>query len=117
MGHSLAERILARLEDAEHREPNPHFQSDYRIAWITVLYASRGHQQPFVTACYQVLGCHPDKLQSLRERSRRTKLGSLYESWPGLTAADVAAISPKKPPQSVKDADWRARRKDKASGE
>jgi hypothetical protein len=30
-------RILSRLVEAEAREPNPHLQTDYRIAWITVL--------------------------------------------------------------------------------
>ena len=42
----LSRRILARLETAEAREPNPHFQDDYRIAWITVLRADRGGEFP-----------------------------------------------------------------------
>lgn len=58
----LSRRILARLETAEAREPNPHFQDDYRIAWITVLRADRGERIPHVSATYAVLGLHPNKV-------------------------------------------------------
>ena len=58
----LAERVLVRLETAERRESDPWLRDDIRIAWISVLEASRGNPQPHVDATYRVLGIHPDKV-------------------------------------------------------
>lgn len=96
---SLARRILLRLDQAEAREPNLHLQSDYRIAWLTVLYAWRGDAvecSPHVLATQKVLGLHPDHVWPAIEARRRALLGPEYEKVFG------DASSPKKPVQSVK---------------
>ena len=89
-------RILSRLERAETREPNPHFQDDYRIAWITVVRASRGERIPHVSATYAVLGLDPDKVWPAIVARRKALLGPLYESWWGVS------LPRKKPAQSVR---------------
>jgi hypothetical protein len=91
---SLTGRILSRLEDAEFRESNPHLQDDQRIAWITVLRASRGEAIPHVTATYAVLGLHPDKVWPSIVERRKALLGALYEEFWGVS------LPPKKPAQS-----------------
>jgi hypothetical protein len=40
MTNSKAERIMARIMKLEAREVNPHLAEDYRLAWLTVFYAS-----------------------------------------------------------------------------
>jgi len=92
----LSERVLVRLETAERKESDPWLRDDIRIAWITVLYASRGNPQPHIDATYQVLGIHPDKV------------------WPAICARRAAllgsASSPKKPCAGTK-----AERREKAA--
>jgi hypothetical protein len=95
-------RILSRLEIAEAREPNPHLQCDYRIAWITVLNAACGNPQPDVAATYAVLGLHPKLVWSAIVARRKALLGPFYEDFFG------EALPPKKPAQSVKVAAKRA---------
>lgn len=90
----LSRRVLSRLEDAETRELNPHFQTDYRISWITVLRASRGELGAHRSASYAVLGLHPEKVWPAIVARRRAQLGALYEEFFG--------GSPKKPAQSVR---------------
>lgn len=89
-------RILSRLEDAEAREVNPHFQTDYRISWITVLRASRGEPGAHRSASYTVLGLHPSKVWPAILARRKAQLGPLYEVFFGVT------LPPKKPAQSVR---------------
>src|SRR5882724_10084131 len=84
MAASLVEGVLAQLERAEASEPNPHFQDDYRISWITVLRASCGESIPHVSATYTVLGMHPDKVWPSIVARRRARLGSHYEEFFGL---------------------------------
>lgn len=88
-------RILSKLERAEAAEPNPHYQTDYRIAWITVLRASHGIPEPHVSASYTVLGLHPEKVWSSLAARRHAQLGALYEEFFGYE------LPPKKPVQSV----------------
>ena len=90
----LVSRVLRRLEDAETREVNPHFQTDYRIAWITVLRAARGELGAHISASYAVLGLHPSKVWPAIVARRRALLGS--EIW-GVT------LPPKKPATSTRD--------------
>ena len=107
MGHgNLIRRILSRLEQAEWSEPNPHFQDDYRIAWITVRYAARGRKQPLVAATYVVLGLHPDKVWPAIVARRRALLGPSYSKFFGLNPPAMRAndVRWKKPAQSVQDA-------------
>jgi hypothetical protein len=96
---SFPERILSRLARAEWREVNPHFQADYRIAWITVLRAARGELWPHVTATYAVLGLHPEKVWPAILARRRALLG--HKSAEGLP--------PKKPARSEGSATWKLR--------
>ncbi len=93
-----ARRVLFHLEQAEAREPNPHLQADFRIAWITVLYAARGDPLPHVAATYQVLGLHPDLVWSAIVRRRKALLGSCYAEFWG----EEISLPPKKPVQSEK---------------
>jgi hypothetical protein len=105
------ERILHYLECAEAREPDVWLRDDYRIAWLTILYAARGRPQPFVLATYQVLGIHPDRLLAAIEARRRVVLGSLYKP------QVISAVSPKKPSTSVSLRKLSADRQSKVSGE
>jgi hypothetical protein len=77
------EGVLRHLEGAEKKESDPWLRDDIRIAWITVLEASRGNPQPHIDATYRVLWIHPDKV------------------WPAICARRAAllgsASSPKKP--------------------
>lgn len=94
------ESILQYLSRAESGEIDPWMRDDLRIAWLTVLYSSRGLPQPFVLASYRVLGLHPDQLQAAIEARRRSKLGRMYvpaDQW-GDLALD---LPPKKPSVSV----------------
>jgi hypothetical protein len=95
VGNSLLRRILYHLERAEEREPNPHLQDDYRIAWITVLGAASGVTDPHVQATYAVLGLHPDKVWSAIEARRKALLGLDYDRFFG-------EHPPRKPVQSVR---------------
>ena len=103
---AFTRRILFRLEQAEWRESNPHFQDDYRIAWITVLRAARGEPIPHLTATYAVLGLHPSKVWPAIVARRKALLGSAYEFFYG-------SLPPKKPAQPVRVA---ARKKQTARG-
>ena len=99
---AFTRRVLSRLEQAELLELNPHLKDDYRIAWITVLYASAGMNQPNVVATYRVLGLHPDKVWPAIVARRKADLGSLSEEFWG------EAASPKKPVRSVLPGlDWK----------
>ena len=94
---TIVGRILSQLEDAEAREVNPHFQDDYRIAWITVLRASRGEPGAHRSATYTVLGLHPDRVWPAIIERRKALLGSRYGEWFGVE------LPPKKPSQSVRN--------------
>lgn len=91
---AITRRVLTRLEDAEVRESNPHFQDDYRIAWITVMRASRGEVRPHLSATYAVLGLHPDRVWPAIVARRKAILGSGFEKFCGVS------LPPKKPVQS-----------------
>jgi|GEM_PF-3627495 len=91
----FSRRVLARLWEAELAEPNPHFATDIRIAWITVWFAVCGYHAPHVAACYAVLGLHPKKVWPAIVARRRAQLGPFYAEFWG------EGLPPKKPPQSV----------------
>lgn len=98
---ALTQRILSRLERAEWHEANPHLQADYRIAWITVLCASRGELLPHVRATYAVLGLHPSKVWPAILERRKALLGSvLWET----------ELPPRKAVRSVRELPQRADR-------
>lgn len=98
----LVSRILSRLERAEWHEPNPHFQADYRIAWITVRRAARGELLAHVTATYAVLGLHPEKVWPAILERRRSLLGAGI-AW-------QQDLPPKKPVRSERSIPQRADR-------
>ena len=75
---ALARRILSRLEAAEANEQNPHLQDDYRIAWITVLYAARGDPSPHFWATYKVLRMPPNQVWPSIVARRRAMCGKSY---------------------------------------
>lgn len=106
----LSGRIMKRLEDAERAEINPHFCDDYRIAWITTLYAARGEAIPQVRATYTVLGIHPDSVFVAMSARRKAKLGREYDKFYDVNGVLISDLqcecerelpSPKKPVQSV----------------
>lgn len=88
-------RVLDRLVDAEAREPNSHFQDDYRICRIAVANAARGDPLPFLAATYVVIGLHPDKVWPAVVARRKAMLGPMYADF------FPEALPPKKPVQSV----------------
>ena len=95
---ALVQRVLSRLERAEWHEPSPHLQADYRIAWITVLRASRGESAAHVSASYAVLGLHPEKVWPAILERRKALLGPLHENFYG----DLAVA--RKPARSERSA-------------
>jgi len=105
---SLAERVLARLIQAEAHEANPHFRADIRISWIAVKWASDGIPEwspyrllpPHVAATFAVLNCHPDEVWPRILQTRQEKLGAEYSEWydaSGMSRPDI----PKKPQSPV----------------
>lgn len=106
----LVRRVLKRLWRAEVCELNPHFQTDYRIAWITTLLAARGDPAPHVAATVTVLGLHPSKIWPARIARRKALLGRAYPlfydaegNWiPEPLADPWHGTSPRKPVESVK---------------
>ena len=72
---TLAERVLARLEQSEAKESDPWLRDDIRIAWIATLYAAQGNPQPLIDATYRVLGLHPDKVWPAIVARRAALLG------------------------------------------
>lgn len=102
-------RILARLVEAEWLAVDPWVRDDYRIAYLTVLYAARKYPQPHVEATYRVLGIHPDKVWPALIERRKTLLGPWYESFQEKVLED---LPPKKPVDSVR-LEVRERRKGK----
>lgn len=60
--HELSGRVLAYLENAEGKEPLERECQVYRLAWLLVLYASRGLSQPFERAFWGCFGRHPAKI-------------------------------------------------------
>ena len=93
---NLVAGILRALETAEKNERNPHLCDDYRISWITVVYAHRELPDPHVAATYQVLGLHPAKVWTAIIERRKAKLGKFYDAFFGEN------LPPKKPVQSVR---------------
>lgn len=106
MSHTLTRRVLARLEKAEAKEPNPHFRHDYRIAWITALRAGRGEARSHISATYAVLGLHPNKVWPAILARRKALLGASYDTF--MQDGFPAPSSPKKPVQSVRSTDGKA---------
>lgn len=105
----FGERVLERIASAEWREVNPHYQDDYRIAWITVLRAGLGEREPDVSACYTVLGLHPNKVWPAIVARRHAIAGDHYEEFFGEKSA--AELVPKKPPASVRPVEEVKRRR------
>jgi len=101
---TLTDRIIARIQQAECAEPNPHLQCDYHIAWLTALYAWRGDAiecSPHVLASYEVLGLHPDKVWPAIMAGRKAQLGAEYSDIYDEAGNLKPDFSPKKPPHSV----------------
>lgn len=60
-GQVESENILAYLASAEQSEQDIWARDDIRLAWLTVLYAARGYDQPWVYAFCMTFGKHPSK--------------------------------------------------------
>jgi hypothetical protein len=56
------DRIMSRLAQLEDSENNPHFQDDYRIAWMTVLNCSEGHADAWRYSFWCYFGKVPEKI-------------------------------------------------------
>ena len=52
----FAERVLTFLARAESKTTDPWQADDYRVAWLTVLYAARGHANPWEFAFWGYYG-------------------------------------------------------------
>jgi hypothetical protein len=97
----FTDRCLARLVEAEEREPDAWFRDDYRIARVTVGLARKGSPIPSIEATYAILGVHPDQVWPRILARRHAILGADYEAFFG------GASSPKKPVGSVRVEDFR----------
>lgn len=82
------ERVLVYLQKAEVKETNPHFQTDYRIAWTTAKWAQAGvpewawlNDTPYVAATFQALQCRPEEVWPRIVANRKQKLGAEYSQW------------------------------------
>jgi hypothetical protein len=69
---------MTRLIDAEMREGNPHFATDYQQAQMTVALIRKGDPVPFITASYKIYACHPDRVFEKITLMRQAKLGREY---------------------------------------
>src|SRR5262249_44486234 len=97
-GKTLADRVMARLIQAEAHETNSHLRDDYRQAFICLSLAKRGNTEPFVVSSYQIYGLHPDKVWPAIMAKRAAKLGKEFGQWystDGQLLPDVGV--PKKP--------------------
>jgi hypothetical protein len=115
-GSRTSQSVLAYLAQREEIESDVWLRDDLRISWLTVLYASRGYQAPAISASYQVLGLHPDKVFPAILERRRGLLGSEYEQFAavppeptekkaaieGGSVLGESALPPKKSPASVR---------------
>jgi hypothetical protein len=117
----FSERVLLRLERAERNEPQARYQDDYRVSWLTVLYAMRGDAvecSPHVLATYKVFQCHPDKVWPQLVARRKALLGREYHACydandhplPWDLQVWRGASSPKKPVRSVTPGEERTER-------
>lgn len=98
----FTDRCLARLVEAEEREPDAWLRDDYRIARVTLGFARRGSPLSHVEATYAVLGVHPDQVWPRIVARRHAMLGAAdYEAFYG-EAVYGGGSSPKKPVQSVR---------------
>jgi hypothetical protein len=81
---ALHDRVGTRLLDARDQEPEPWFNDDYQIAFLTVRYAQGEGVKfctPHVLATVEVLGCHPDQVWPRIVARRKAKLGRFYSAW------------------------------------
>ncbi len=74
---SFADRVLARLIQAEAHESDPWYRDDCRQAFIVLSLALKGESQPFVSASYRMYGLHPDKLYPAILARREALLGPM----------------------------------------
>ena len=85
----FAERVLTFLARAESKTTDPWQADDYRVAWLTVLYAARGHANPWGFAFWSYYGkTLPKALVAWAERDRQTK-----------KELERCSLPPKKPAQ------------------
>jgi hypothetical protein len=90
------ESVLAYLERAEFKEIDPWVRDDLRIAWITVLLASRGEAIPHITASYRVLGLHPEKVWPAILARRAALLGRAPRKKPSARVTELEAQKQRK---------------------
>jgi len=63
---------------ARDAEENPWFRDDYQIAFQTCLNLGNGVAAPFVVACCETLGCHPDEVWERIVAQMRAKNGKYF---------------------------------------
>lgn len=86
----------------EAQESNAWLRDDYRIAWITCLFAARGYCDPQIAATYVVLGIHPLNVWPAIIARRQVLLGPNYVVDPVTGEAEPVLNTPaKKSPASV----------------
>lgn len=108
----LTDRILRRLEQAEGDEADAWRRDDLRIAWSTVLHASRGESHSHFWATYGVLRVSPDQVWPMIVARRKAQLGAAYSQfydandvWRRDEGADEVNAVPKKPAHGVEVAE------------
>lgn len=101
----LSEDVLEYLFWAKSAEEDAWLRDDIAIAIRTVALASEGVQHADVCATYEVLGLHPNEVWPRIVERRKAVLGSLYDSWYGVSVPVAAGLFPpdqrELPPETV----------------
>ncbi len=99
--NKLSRRILARLSGMERREVEVWMREDYHLAWLTVLYAARGHADPSGFAFWMMYGITRKKYLALRYASASATTACADGTAKDRDALESPVIpSQRKPPRS-----------------
>lgn len=70
--------VIDYLLWARDAEEDPWFRDDYQITIRTCLNVGKGVLEPFVVACCETLGLHPEQVWASISARRRVQMGRLF---------------------------------------